>query len=347
MDSKNLKDYYDVVIVGIGFAGIECAKNLGNSNLSVLLIEKDKEKDIGRKVCAGGVTLSDLNYLSKDLLNFDFQKALICYKKKSIIISGDNGIISTINKREVFRGELSHLKDYDNVTVLTGVFVRSINSDNCLEFDSGEKVKFGFLVGADGATSVVRKYLNLSTNKLEIAIQYVIPKRFENFELHFDGEFFGTGYLWIFPHKDYTLIGSISDARFINSGKLKDNLDCWLKKRNIDFSKKQFEAASITYDYKGYCFGNIFLAGDAAGLSSGLLGKGIYPARLSGQQIAREILCQDSAPNLILGWLEKKKQQERLMFFLKNPISRKIFLPILMRLLHYKKIQRKLVNFIR
>ena len=346
MNPKNLRNYYDVVIIGAGFAGIECAKNLGNSNLSVLLIEKDEEKNLGRKVCAAGVTLDDLNYLSRDFLNFDFQKALICYKKKSVIISGNNGIISTINKKVVLHSELNHLKDHNNINVLTGVVIRNINSDNCLEFNSGEKIKFGFLVGADGATSIVRKHLNLPTKKLEIAIQYVIPKRFENFELHFDGSFFGAGYLWIFPHKDYTLIGCESDTRFINSGKLKDNLDYWLKKRGIDFSKEQFEAASINYDYRGYRFGNIFLAGDAAGLSSGLLGKGIYSARLSGQQIAREILHQDSAPNLILSWLKKKKRQERLMFFLRNSISRKIFFPILMRLLHYKKTQQKLVNLV-
>ncbi|MBU1091929.1 FAD-dependent oxidoreductase [Patescibacteria group bacterium] len=118
MDSKNLRNYYDVVIIGAGFAGIECAKNLGNSNLSVLLIEKDEEKDIGRKVCAAGVTLDDLDYLSKDFLNFDFQKTLICYKKKSITISEDNGIISTINKKVVLQSELRHLKNFDNINVI-------------------------------------------------------------------------------------------------------------------------------------------------------------------------------------------------------------------------------------
>jgi len=346
MDSEKLRDYYDVIIIGAGFAGVECAKNLGNSNLSVLLIEKDEEKDIGRKVCAAGVTLSDLTYLSKNFLNFDFKNTFVFHKKKSVIISSDNGIVSTINKRRVLGDELRRLKDCDNVNVLTGVFARNISSDNYLEFNSGEKVKFGFLVGADGVTSIVRKFLNLSTKKLEIAMQYMIPKKFEKFELHFDDGFFGTGYLWIFPHKDYALIGCMSDARFINSGKLKDNLDCWLKKRGIDFFKGQFEAASISYDYRGYRFGNIFLTGDAAGLSSGLLGKGIYPARLSGQQVARDILGQDSGPNLISGWLKKKKQQERMMFFLKNSILRKMFLLILMRLLRCRKIQRKLVDLV-
>ena len=36
-------------------------------------------------------------------------------------------------------------------------------------------------------------------------------------------------------------------------------------------------------------FGNMFLAGDAAGFASGLTGEGIYPAIVSGEHIARYI----------------------------------------------------------
>jgi flavin-dependent dehydrogenase len=35
-----MSNYYDVVIVGAGFAGLECAKNLVGSGLKVLILEK-------------------------------------------------------------------------------------------------------------------------------------------------------------------------------------------------------------------------------------------------------------------------------------------------------------------
>ncbi len=49
MDSK-----YDVVIVGAGPAGLELARLLGKRELSVLVIEKNRQ--LGKKVCAGGIT---------------------------------------------------------------------------------------------------------------------------------------------------------------------------------------------------------------------------------------------------------------------------------------------------
>jgi heterodisulfide reductase subunit A-like polyferredoxin len=44
----------DVLIVGAGPAGLSCAKALGDSNLNVLVLEKNKI--VGPKVCAGGIT---------------------------------------------------------------------------------------------------------------------------------------------------------------------------------------------------------------------------------------------------------------------------------------------------
>jgi geranylgeranyl reductase len=45
---------YDVIIIGAGPGGLECARQFRNTGLSVLLIEKNKT--IGPKVCAGGLT---------------------------------------------------------------------------------------------------------------------------------------------------------------------------------------------------------------------------------------------------------------------------------------------------
>ena len=37
----NLADYYDVIIVGAGPGGLECARVLSKSNKTVLLLEKN------------------------------------------------------------------------------------------------------------------------------------------------------------------------------------------------------------------------------------------------------------------------------------------------------------------
>lgn len=344
MDNQIIKDFYDVVIVGAGIAGLECAKNLSNSNLSVLVVEKNK--NIGEKVCAGGVIPSDMMYIHKSFLNFSFQKMLIHYKNKTVLFPKNGNFISTINRKRLSQFQLNFLKKSDNIKILTGVSVSRILSNNFLELDSGKRIKFRFLIGADGATSVVRKYLNLLINKLEIAFQYIIPKKFKNFEVYLDDKLFGTGFLWIFLHKNFTSIGCGSDIKFINPKQLKSNFDVWLKENNINVSNAKFEAAVLNYDYRGYKFGNIFLAGDAAGLTSGITGKGIYSAFLSGKQIAKDILQKDNAHNLITNWLKKKKQQEKYMFFLKNSFLRNLFFSIAMKLISYKKVQERVIRLI-
>ncbi len=52
--SGDIKRDYDVIIAGAGPSGLECAFQLNNSALSVLLIEKNDI--IGPKKCAGGLT---------------------------------------------------------------------------------------------------------------------------------------------------------------------------------------------------------------------------------------------------------------------------------------------------
>ena len=52
---------FDVIIVGGGPAGLQCAKELSNSHLRVLLLEKDAI--FGDKLCAGGLTLKALGVL--------------------------------------------------------------------------------------------------------------------------------------------------------------------------------------------------------------------------------------------------------------------------------------------
>jgi geranylgeranyl reductase len=54
-------EHYEVIIVGGGPAGLECARELSNSSLRVLLLEK--REGFGDKLCAGGLTLKDMEIL--------------------------------------------------------------------------------------------------------------------------------------------------------------------------------------------------------------------------------------------------------------------------------------------
>ncbi len=339
---ENIKDAYDVVIVGAGPAGLECAKNLGGSNLDVLIVEKNKVP--GEKVCAGGVTFNDLAYIPKEILNFPLNNLHLKYKKTNVILSSPEGLISSVDRVKLACYQIDYLKKFKNIQLLTGVRVTRIISNFLLELSPGRQIKFKFLVGADGSVSVVRRYLRLPANKLGITFQYTLhtlPKKLELFQVFLDDNLFGSGYLWIFPHQDYTLVGCGSDLKIINPKILKSNFKKWLRLHKFNISEAKLKSAFINYDYRGYKFDNIFLIGDSAGLASGITGKGIYPAFLSGTQAARDIIQEHHSQNLIKEWLEKKEKQEKYMYFLKNPALRKFFLSSGIKLLSNKKIQKK------
>jgi flavin-dependent dehydrogenase len=337
-----MKTDYDVVIVGAGPAGLSCAKELGNSGQSVLLVEKNKV--IGPKVCAGGITIKDLLEIPTELLDNVFKKVYVHYKNKVVLVERNYDLIATIDREKLGQWQLSQL---NNTKILTGVFVEKINSDNSLELSSGEKIKFKFLVGADGSLSLVRNYLSLPTEKIGICIQYILPKNLENFKLYLDNTLFGAAYIWIFPHKNYTSIGCGIDLRIMTGKKLRDNFENWLKERKIDLTGAKFEAGMLNYDYRGYKFRNIFLAGDAAGLISGLTGEGIYSAIISGRQIAREILGTTNDKNLITKWLAKKTRQEKYLFFLrKSKFFKHLLFSVFMFLIRSKKMQDKVIDLL-
>lgn len=332
-----MKTNYDVIIIGASIAGLECAKNLAGSNLSVLVVEK--KHNIGEKVCAEGIFLKDMEYIPKEDKNSEFKKFLVHYKNKSKLFP-DKGVLTTINRKNFLQKQFNELKKFKNIEFLLGANVLKIASKNSIRIDKNKILNYRFLVGADGSTSMVRNYLNLSSKKIGIAIQYSIPKQFHNFELCIDEKLFGTGYLWIFPNRNYTYIGCGSDVRFIDVKALKQNLDNWIKQKNINLSGADFQAATINYDYRGYKFDNIFLTGDAAGLCSGITGEGMYAAFLSGKQAAKEILGENGDLNLIHKWLKKKKKQEKYMVFLKSYFLRKISFSIIIRMLSSKMVQK-------
>ncbi len=344
MNNQKTKNFYNVVIVGAGIAGLECAEKLGNSGLKILLVERNK--NVGEKVCAGGVSLKDMGYLPKDVLNFPFKKILLHYKNKTVAYPENGEAISTINREKLLKDKFERLKQLSNLDILTAASALKMTSKNSLKLSDGREINFNFLVGADGSLSIVRKYLNLPLNKMEVIFQYLVPKKFKNFILYLDSKLFGSGYVWIFPHQKFTSIGCGSDLRFINPQKLKNNFDLWLKKNKIDVSNAKLESSLLNYDYQGYKFDNIFLTGDAAGLASGFTGKGIYSAFLSGEQAANDILRKSNPNNSFDKWLRKKKMQEKLIFFLKNPVLKKIFFSLAIRIVSYNKIQKKITSLI-
>lgn len=333
---------YDVVIVGAGPAGLRCAEILSKSKLSVLLIDENKE--LGNKVCAGGIrkNVVDLLDIPKELLEKSFDNIIFNTPFNKINLSFKEKFAFTINRKKLAEYQLSKLNSKIDVTLNTRVI--KVTTDEIIT-NKNEKINYSFLVGADGSNSLVRKYLKLNTEKQNIAIHYLIDGEKKDLEIYYNSKLFNSWYAWIFPHKNYFSVGCGFNPKKYSSEKLISSFNKWMKRKQIDYSLGKYEAYTLNYDYRGYCFQNIFLIGDAGGFSSGLTGEGIYQALVSGEEIAKTIIDPSYVPKKLKRILKIKNLEEKVLFSLMHSyFLRPVLLESIALLFKIKKITNKIIN---
>ena len=309
-------DNYDVIIVGAGPAGLMCAEKLSMTDLSVLLIEKDKV--FGDKVCAGGLT-------RKDLSLFNFPDAIIEQKVLKTAVHSPNKfsqaetpepIVITMDRRNLGSFQRARLEN-TGIIIKSGTRVSEIKEGSVVT-STGEEFGYKYIVGADGYASIVRRYLKIPVKRKLIGIQYVIPDPGlePKLEIYLDSKHFHAWYGWSFPHRDKRVVGCCCDARYLPAKKLKENFHAWLKMKNIDISHAEYQSAPIGYDFRGLKFGNVYLSGEAAGMASGLTGEGIYQCLISGIEVAAYIQGRKEVSEEMKFVLRYNKIQLRIMKFL-------------------------------
>jgi len=320
-----MKNQYDVIIIGAGPGGLKCAEGLKNSGLSVLLIEKNKI--IGPKVCAGGLTNLTTHFDLPNNKTRVFEEAKI-YVVKRIYEMKLSTPIRIIDRYELGQHMLKKIKNVKNITILKDTLVKSIEKDK-IKTTKGI-FHFKYLVGADGTSSAVRRYLGLE-NKIYMGIQYIIPVKCSEFVGFVNPKLISSGYGWIFPHKDFTSAGVFFNPRIISVAKAKTQLNNFLDDYGVDYKNAKYEGAPANCLFKGIQFNNIFLVGDAAGLTSANTGEGISFALTSGEEVARKIINPVYKMIELDKLLKIKKIQENVLYlfdrlpFLQEPLFRIFF----------------------
>ena len=302
---------FSVVIVGAGPGGLACARLLAEHGLDVLVLERNSV--IGPKVCGGGITWDGLiKRVPEHLIDGAFPSQHIRSNYQQTIIQSSDPIVATI-RRDVLGKWMCQQAENAGAVIKTSCPVNRIDSDSV----STNQGKFGYryLIGADGSSSIVRKYLRLATKKVGVGIHFLVPGNFEKMEWHLNNRLFNNGYGWIFPYQDMASVGIYGVKPSNNPKKMLANLRQWAKQQKISLDGLKPKAGLINFDYKGWRFGNKMLIGDAAGLSSGLTGEGMYSALVSGEAAARVILDQEYECRELQLLITKQKKHQRIVEF--------------------------------
>jgi geranylgeranyl reductase len=288
---------FDVIIIGAGPAGLACARALAGSSLRVLLFES--KETIGPKVCAGGLTRIAAQFgIPGEARSFSIQTVFVDERPPFLIDLTHP--LKIVDRATLAAHHLKGIEKAPNVEVAAATRVIGL-AENAVTTNRG--------VFHDGSQSFVRRHLGLPT-KFGIGLYYEVPQRADEVVFQFKPRIIRSGYLWIFPHRSFTNIGIGFNPDTLTAGLAKVILQQFLQERGFSRDGIPLRGGLISHLYCGHQFGNIFLAGDAAGLASKASGEGIPSALVSGREIGRKILDPAYDMAEFRDFLALKRRQE-------------------------------------
>ena len=332
---------FHTIIIGAGPGGLSCARRLAEKGKQVLVLEKNQT--IGPKVCAGGITLAGTaSSMAPQLIEKQFRCQHISSARQQLTLRHNQPIVSTINRARLGRW-MAKQALAAGATILTSQRVRQIDQLSVTTAESTFSAQF--LVGADGADSLVRRHLGLPSTHLGTGLQYHLEGNFPRMVWHLDPQRFNTGYAWIFPQEGRASVGAYVCKQHLRPSQLRQGLHQWMAEQGLDYGQASPEAAHINFDYRGWQFGSTFLVGDAAGLASGLTGEGILPAIISGQEVAAKILKPDAASPRLQRLLKNHRRHSKLLLLAgRHQLLNKLIIEVLivalrLELLHFSSLE--------
>jgi len=304
-----------IAIVGAGPAGARLAHQLSENGIEVLLFDA---REAWEKPCGGGVT-------SKALREFEFLRdgatpkqmisslRLITARNRELTVAPryDFAIYSRkelgrmMRLRAVNAGARLHCARVENTEFVNGKW-RIETGDGDFTSD--------FLVGADGASSVIRRRAGLKFEPKDFAYALGWHVKTDRIEPRVDVKYLDefSGYLWQFPRTDHISYGVASGYQETTPARLKAKLIEFIETQDAELARElktasgnstpraSFYAAMIpsldvsTWDRLKVCDAKRAwaLVGDAAGFVDPLTGEGIYYAIKSADLLARALVNQ-------------------------------------------------------
>jgi geranylgeranyl reductase family protein len=288
----------DVAVVGGGPGGCWSAILLARRGHTVTLIDPQAPWE---KPCGGGITtkaLQQFKIFESDLPRKNVEKITVFFGDKNSVSITPKQPLVIVSRKELGRYLLDEAARagvrflHDRVTQIQaeGPRWRVKTKESALEAD--------FIVGADGATSFVRRTLGtaLGPEDLCITLGYFIPTDVPaTMKIFFVPTL--EGYIWSFPRPGHISYGLISRSGPGRTAKAKELLSNFILAdlgaevmEDAEFYSAPVPCLSPRSWKKNVVAGDRWaLVGDAAGLVDPITGEGIYFAFRSAEILADSI----------------------------------------------------------
>ncbi len=329
------QNYYDVIIVGGGPGGSTAGYILSKQGLKVVII--DKEKFPRPKLCGGLASLKTLDLLykifnesvsslyKKGLINYLSDHHEIYYKFERYITRNPSPLPFFFVDRLIYDNFLLQKAKDAGAKVLEGEIIKLVDIDSCeVVLSNGEKFKSKFLIGADGANSIVRQEF---IEKGLIDEEHVRHKMATGIEVYINRKelkkdifdhpilIFGVvkwGYAWIFPNKDRIVVG-LGALNRKNKGGFTKAIKGILSaiKLNPQYVPK-IQGHPVPYGnfiYNPVYDNKVILIGDAGCYVDPMYGEGLYFSSKTGEFASLAILKYFNKSKLIEAYYMQQMRQ--------------------------------------
>jgi len=285
----------DIAVVGGGPAGSWASIQLAKAGHNITLIDSLAPWE---KPCGGGVTtktLSQFGIFESDLPRVDIERITVFFGDKDSVSFAPLSPLSVVSRQELGKYLLAEATSAgvrfvtDRVTEIKDQKKRWVITGRESEIDAD------FLIGADGATSMVRRATGegLGPEDLCVTLGYFIPGSFPaHMKIFFVPSF--EGYIWSFPRPNHVSYGLITRSGPAWNTRAKTLLANFIEADlgPLVMDQAEFYSAPVpclsrrTWKKNTIAGDRWALIGDAAGLVDPITGEGIYSAFRSAQLLA-------------------------------------------------------------
>jgi digeranylgeranylglycerophospholipid reductase len=278
-------DEYHTIIVGAGPAGSSVAstlqQKLGKDHQVLMLERLPKDKfDRYHRMCGEGIShagLKESGCLDRKFIVDCITRAVEHWPEEIVIESKLKGYIID---RTLLLKELRRRFEDEGGTVSRGTVdsIKRTGQGFILGTTSGKELKCRYLVGADGAQSIVRKEMFPEDDIVKIwAVQAILDVKPDKGAIHFYYDHrYGGGYRWQFPNGNMSRVGFPRGT-------------CPIPENAVEVHQRAIPIGRLDK----LVAGNACIVGDAAAMANPVSFGGIRTAMVSGRMAADAIAKKD------------------------------------------------------
>lgn len=297
-----------VLIAGAGPAGATCALLLMRKGIDCVLI--DRAVFPREKICGGGLIPRSYRLLEQLLPDFHYDYNSV--HRLKLLIEGQQvldfetaGELRIVQRKDFDARLLKHYQTAGGSFINEAlVGIEETADDIVVTLKSGRQIACHYLVGADGANSRVRKFLNPHASHGILCMEQYAPKSSDNAIVGNISKDYQQGYYYSFPNATHDVQGFgdiiTTPQRF---REVLQEMGCPDLKALGAFIPRSF-------DYPLH--DRIILIGDAGGFPNRLTFEGIYYAFLTAEHAAEAIATATPFSVVNKQVFDNKKKEERI-----------------------------------